>query len=192
MPSFFRRIRAIKIFILFLLAACGTFRPAATPALTAASAPSLAPTPTPLPAPTLTPLPQAFFCVSANTPTPAPGCSLPTGQERARFCTGKAPYTLIAIPPDVTYQVATPHFSCVDGGMSKGSRLLVCTGLQAYAFQIKVCQPGCVSAPPLQSGSAGYCVPGFNYDPANQCCQSPATDENGCVTLEFGTRSCGG
>ncbi len=195
MQSLFQRIRAIRIFILLLLAACGTFPSPATPTLSAASAPSPSPTlvPTLLPTLTLTPLPQAFFCVSINTPTPTPGCNLPTGQERVRFCTGKAPYTLIAIPPGVTYQVVTPHFSCTDSGLSKGSQLLVCTGPQSYAFQVKVCQPGCApAAPPLQSGSAGYCAPGFYYDQANQCCQAPATDQNGCVTLKFGTRACGG
>lgn len=195
MRSFFQHIWAIRMFMLFLLAACGTFPSTATPTLTATSAPSPSPTLTPtlLPTPTLTPLSQAFFCVSVNTPTPAPGCSLPTGQERDRFCTGKAPYTLIAIPVGVSYQVVTPHFSCVDGGVSKGSHLLVCTGPQSYAFQIKVCQPDCApAAPPLQSGSTGYCAPGFNYDQANQCCQMPAADQNGCVTLKSGTRSCGG
>jgi len=194
MRFFFHRIRAIKIFVIsILLAACGTFSSTATPTLIPTFAPNPSPTliPTLLPAPTLTPLSQAFFCVSVNTPTPMPGCTLPTGQERTRFCTGSAPYTLIAIPPDVTYQVVTPHFSCTDGGMSHGSRLLVCTGLPSYAFQIKVCQPGCASGPLLQSGAAGYCAPGFNYNQVNQCCEVPTTDQNGCITLKFGTRSCG-
>ena len=183
------------MFMLLLLAACGTFPSMATPTLTAMSAPSPSPTltPTSLPTLTLTPLPQAFFCVSVNTPTPVPGCILPTAQERDRFCTGKAPYTLIAIPFGTTYQVVTPNFSCAAVGKSRGSQLLVCTGPQSYPFQIKVCQSGCASAsPPLQSGSTGYCAQGYNYDQANQCCAAPATDQNGCVTLNFGTRACSG
>ena len=195
MQSFSRLIWTTRIFILFLLAACGTFPSKAIPTLTATFAPSavLILTPTILPTLTLTPLSQAFFCVSVKTPTPVPGCILPTAQERDRFCAGTVPYTLVAIPIGATYQVVTPHFSCVAGGTSKGSHLLVCSGPQSYAFQIKVCQPACASAAPaLQSGSAGYCAPGYNYNQPNQCCQMPAMDQSGCVTLKFGTRSCGG
>lgn len=194
MKKFFRRIHLIQIFILFLLAACGTFPSTVTPTLISISPPSVAPTLTPtlLPTPTSTPLPQAYFCVAVSTPTSVPGCSVPSVQERTRFCTGSAPYTLIAIPPGLTYQVVTPHFNCSDAGMSHGMQLLACTGLPSYTFQIKVCQPGCTPAPVFQSGTTGYCASGFNYDQTNQCCEMPAIDANGCVTLKFGTRSCGG
>jgi hypothetical protein len=100
---------------------------------------------------------------------------------------------LIAIPVGETYQVLTANFTCADNGTHGGSHLLVCNGPQSYAFQVKVCQQGCAaSATPPNSGPAGYCMPGFNYDLTNQCCIIPATDSDGCVILNFGTRSCGG
>lgn len=193
MRSLMQFIRAMAIFFLLLLAACGTSPLTSTPAPTATLAPIPSSTLAPTLLPTLTPtaLPQAFFCVAPVTPTPAPGCSLPTGQERDRTCVRKVPYTLIAIPPDVTYQVISPNFFCADGGIRGGSRLLSCSGPQSFTFLVKVCRPGCVAAAPLQSGPKGYCTSGYNYDPANNCCQSAATDPNGCITLKFDTRSCG-
>lgn len=185
-------VRVIVLIIPLLLAACGNSP--ATPTPTDTPAPTSSATLEPIVLPTLTPtmIPQALFCVGVNTPTPAPGCTLPTGQERDRFCVKKTPYTLIAIPPDVSYEVVTPKFSCTDEGVRGDKRLLTCTGLQSFTFQIRVCQPGCVAQTPLQSGASGFCTPGYNYDPANNCCSAPPIDANGCVTLKFDTRSCGG
>ena len=180
------------VFLLLLLTACGVVPPTAIPTDTPAPTVSATLEPTIVPTSTSTKLPQALFCVGVSTPTPMPGCSLPKGEERDRFCTRKTPYTLIAIPTDVSYEVITPNFSCTDGGIHSGRRILVCTGLQSYTFQLRVCQPGCAITTPRQSGPSGFCASGYNYDAANNCCSAPSSDANGCVTLKFDTRACGG
>jgi len=192
MPSLSQRVGMAMLLIPLLLTACGTSRSAAIPTETPAPTATSTSTPTSSPTATLVTIPQALFCVAVNTPTPAPGCEIPTGQERDRYCAKKIPYTLVAIAPDVSYEVITPNFTCTDAGVRGGKRLLVCSGLQSFTFQVRVCQPGCVIATPMQSGPTGFCTSGYNYDPANQCCAAPPTDANGCVTLKFDTRACGG
>jgi hypothetical protein len=190
MRSLFLRLRTLLSLLLFT--ACGTL-PSTLPATpTAAATPTATATLMPIlpPTQTATPMPQAFFCVNVATPTPVAGCIIPTAQERDRFCVGKSPYTLIAIPANETYQVLTPNFNCTDNGIRNNNHILSCTGPQSYGFQIKVCQSACAISL-TQSGASGYCAPGFNYDSTNQCCMIPAADSNGCIVLSFGTRACG-
>gem|GEM_PF-1084403 len=180
------------VWLILLLIACRVVPSAAIPTDTPAPTASATLEPTIVPTNTPTNVPQALFCVAVNTPTPAPGCEIPSGQQRDRYCVKGFPYTLIAIATDVSYEVLTPNFSCTDGGIHGGKRILACTGLPSYTFLIRVCQPGCAVATPMQSGPSGFCTPGYNYDAANNCCSSPSTDANGCVTLKFDTRACGG
>ncbi|HEX2696665.1 MAG TPA: hypothetical protein VHM28_03090 [Anaerolineales bacterium] len=192
MRSTLRPVRASALIVFLLLIACGAIPSALVATTTPAPTASATITPTIPPTQTPTKTPQALFCVAVKTPTPVAGCSIPTGEQRDRFCTKKIPYTLIAIASDVSYQVVTPNFICTDGGIHGGKRLLVCTGAQSFTFLLKVCQPGCAVSTPMQSGPTGACAPGYNYDQSNQCCAAQSTDANGCVTLKFDTRSCGG
>ncbi len=189
------RILSLMLGLALLNAACSitivtgasTSTPLPPPTETATS--TLIPTETA----TATAVTQAFFCVYSSTPTPqTPLCNLPSGQERDEFCAYQAPYTLIAIPTEDSYQVLTSGITCSDAGQKNNYQLLTCTGPQGYSFAFQICNSACI-VPTATTAPAppGLCPAGFNYAAQNNCCEAVPSNQNGCTTAKFNLRVCG-
>jgi len=126
------------------------------------------------------------LCPAGVTGSTSAQCTPPVVEERDRFCNEKIPFTLIAIPDGATFEVLTSGITCKDGGVTdEGVRMLTCSGIPLFAFDLKVCNPAC-SAP-----AQGQCSQGYIYDLSQQCCAAAApANPAGCVTITAGTGAC--
>jgi hypothetical protein len=99
--------------------------------------------------------PTATVAPSTGGTTVQTGTSM--AQEWDRFCVKKVPYTLIAIPENATFEVATAggtiptrepggvspgEFTCTAVGVFRGHQVVVCKGPQLTAFTLRVSADG--------------------------------------------------
>lgn len=160
------------------------------------------PVDTPTPAPTaivLATLPPPTKAVTA-TPTaiqPAPlcsvdplvgACSVPSAAILSKSCVKKIPYTLVAFPPNSTFEIVEPGMTCKDEGVRGGQQNISCTGQQLYSYDLKICDPAC-SAPQLEA-DIGQCSEGYGYSAAAGCCWPTSTLEAGCVIFKVDIGFC--
>ena len=101
-------------------------------------------------------------------------------------CTKKLPYTVLTIPQGSTFESLSPDLTCTSLGSQGDSLKISCAGTLPYSYNVKVCSP---APTPLASISGGKCLPGTNYDSANQCCAAP-DKESGCTTFRVDLRTC--
>jgi hypothetical protein len=187
------RIYALVLLVILACTAPSVVQPL-PPTATVMPAPGTSVTVLVAPATVLpSPVTQAPFCVFSGTPASSPtGCTLPARDQRSQFCTNKQPYTLLALPQAATYTVVSSGFICSPAGLKDNLQLVTCTGAPASSFSLRVCDPTCATtATPGSVAPAGVCPQGYNYSSGQQCCQVGQGDQNGCVTLNYDTTTCG-
>jgi len=133
--------------------------------------------------------------LATNTTTAfAPMCKPPENpplqalvQETNRTCVNRLPYTTYTVPKGTTFEVLDEGFKCESAGKNKGNDLIICTGKDLFAFDLKLCNPT-VNLPELAMGS-DQCPLDAGYDESNQCCVA-APQEAACITIQAGTTGC--
>lgn len=183
--KYFHALFAIAMF--FLLSGCITvFVPVETP--------TSVPTAISLP---VNPTPTQSVIASPTSIQPAPLCSvdpfasvcaLPEVTTLSKLCVKKVPYTLVALPPESTFEVVDPGLVCRDEGLRGGKRQISCTGPQLYSYDLKVCNSAC-SVLPLETGTA-YCEDGYGYSADAGCCWPVPVLEAGCILYKVDISAC--
>lgn len=177
----------VSVFVLtFMLTGCVTvFVPVDTPT----------PAPTaiilstnPPPTETLIPSPTSVqFAPFCSVDPLVTTCSAPKVKTLGKSCNKKIPYTLVALPPDATFEIVETGLTCKDEGLRAGERNISCTGQELVSFDLKVCNPACFAAS-LETDT-GQCPDGYGYSSAAGCCWSASAD-TGCVTYQVDIGGC--
>lgn len=174
-----------------VLSACLTvFVPVSTPTPgpTAIELPTLAPTsslPLQTAAPAATSSQFAQMCAVDPLVT---SCAVPPVEQRDKFCVKKYPYVLIAAPPGVTFEPASPGLKCTDEGLRGGEQIISCTGPELFSYNLKVCNAAC-NASALDT-AGGKCPAGYGYAVEGGCCWPVPTTDAGCVLFKVDVGTC--
>jgi len=127
----------------------------------------------------------------APSPAFAPLCSaevfIPAPEiiETNRTCIKKIPYSFLSIPEGAVFEVLTPEGSCKIESVSGGKQLLLCSGTNFLAMDVKVCTP-----PVLSEADLNQCSSDATFDSANQCCVTVPPQEAGCTLLQISLKGC--
>jgi serine/threonine protein kinase len=157
-----------------------------------AAVPTFAPTDTPVKESTTTStvVPPTATEVAPTALAFAPACSagvaLPTPviTDIDKFCVEKVPYSTLYIPEGASFEPLNANFICKIEKTKNGRSAISCTGISAFSFNLKVCQP-----PAIAGGDANKCPQGAAFDAANQCCVAVLPDA-GCRLYKVDIRSC--
>lgn len=184
-----KRLLPIAVAAALIGAAAGCLPGVASPPPTVLVPPTQPPPPLAAPTATLVSLATVTQSTAPICPeSAAGGCTLPTAEERDRFCVKKVPYTVVAFPPGSTYEVLSPGFNCNDEGVHEGMQLISCSGPQLYNFDLKICNPACAAT--VGQAAPGQCPLGYGFDATRQCCAPATTGQTGCIEVTFGTKAC--
>ena len=85
-----------------------------------------------------------------------------------KFCVNKIPYTLLALPDGITFELVTLGITCSDEGLRGGNQVVSCSGQELSSFDLKVCNSTCDSTEIAET--QGQWADGYGYDSTGQCC----------------------